>query len=60
MFLLFFASAFNFCKVASYLGEVDTQGVEHGFASICDVVGNALADEADELAAKLVRPMPTI
>ena len=40
--------------------EVGAQAVEEQFAHICDVIGNALADEAAELAAKLLRPTPSI
>ena len=45
----------NFYKVASHLEEVGTQAVEEKFAHICDIIGNALADEAAELAAKLTK-----
>ena len=38
--------------------DAGTQAVEEYFAFICGIVGNALADEAAELAAKLLRPSP--
>ena len=38
--------------------DAGTQAVEEDFAFICDIVGNALADEAAQLAAKLLRPSP--
>ena len=50
----------NFYKVASRLEEVGAQAVEEKFAHICDVIGNALADEAAELAAKLLRPTTSV
>ena len=34
--------------------------MEEKFAHICDIIGNALADEAAELAAKLLRPTTSV
>ena len=47
-----------FAKVASHIEDVGARAVETDFATICDVIGNALADEAADLAAKLMRPTP--
>ena len=43
-------------KVASHIEDIGVDAVEQGFASISDVIGNALADEAAELTAKLIQP----
>ena len=43
-------------KVTSHLEDVGTLAVEQDYATICDIVGNALADEAAELTAKLLKP----
>ena len=45
-------------KVAPHMEDAGNQAVEEYVAFICDIVGNALADEAAELAAKLLRPSP--
>ena len=47
-------------KVTSHLEEIAFEALEADLAYICDVIGNALADEAANLAAKQLRPAPTI
>jgi len=43
-------------KVTSHLEEVALEAVQADIASICDIIGNALADEAASLAAQRLRP----
>ena len=43
-------------KVSSHIEEVGVHAVVDGFAELVDIIGNALADEAAELAVKLLRP----
>ena len=43
-------------KVASHIEDVGALAIEQDFAAICDIIGNALADEAAELTAKLLQP----
>ena len=46
----------NVHKVASHIESYGLQAVAWGYAELVDVIGNALADEAAELAASLLRP----
>ena len=46
----------DFHKVASHIEGYGLQAVSGGFAELVDIIGNALADEAAELAVKLLRP----
>ena len=46
----------DFHKVASHIEGYGLQAVSWGLAELVDVIGNALADEAAELAVKLLRP----
>ena len=43
-------------KVSSHIEGVGLKAVEWGHAELIDLIGNALADEAAELTAKLLRP----
>ena len=43
-------------KVASHIEKQGTEAVIWGYAQLVDIIGNALADEAAELAVKLIRP----
>ena len=45
-------------KVTSHLEEIAFEALEADMAFLCDVIGNALADEAASLAAKRLRPAP--
>ena len=56
--LEFRTAEIEFAKVTSHLEDVGVLAVEENFGLICDIVGNALADEAAELTAKLLRPPP--
>jgi hypothetical protein len=49
---------FEYAKVTSHLEDVGILTVEEKNGIICDIVGNALADEAAELTSKLLRPLP--
>ena len=42
--------------MTSHLEEIGEQAVAAGAATICDIIGNALADEAASIAAKWLRP----
>ena len=42
-------------KVASHIEDAAEHAVMSGFAELVDIIGNALADEAAELAVKLLR-----
>ena len=59
---LFFAildlrtASLGIAKVTSHLEDIGEQAVETGAAMICDIIGNALADEAASIAAKWLRP----
>ena len=44
-------------KVISHLEGVATEAVNADVARICDILGNAFADEAAALAAKMLRLM---
>ena len=50
----------NAHKVASHFEPYGLQAVAWGYAKLVDVIGNALADEAAELAASLLRPDQTL
>ena len=41
----------GFFKVASHIEDVGAQAVHENFAHVCDIIGNALADAAADLAA---------
>ena len=43
-------------KVSSHIEGIGVQAVMWGFAELVDIIGNSLADEAAELAVKLLRP----
>ena len=43
-------------KVSSHIEGVGVKPVMWGHAELIDIIGNALADEAADLAAKLLRP----
>ena len=45
-------------KVTSHLEEIAFEALEADLAFICDVIGNALADEAANLAVQKLRPLP--
>ena len=46
-------------KVWSHIEGVADLAIKAGEAQLCDIIGNALADEAAAIAAKLLRPTPT-
>ena len=43
-------------KVTSHLEEIAFEAIEAEAAQVCDIIGNALADESAAIAAKLLRP----
>ena len=43
-------------KVSSHLEAIGAQAVEAEFAFICDIIGNALADESAAIAAEWLEP----
>ena len=43
-------------KVSSHIEGCGTDAVQNQWAYLCDIVGNALADEAAEQAAKTFQP----
>ena len=43
-------------KVASHIEGQAVDAVQWGYAELVDIIGNALADEAAELAVALIRP----
>ena len=43
-------------KLTSHIEGVGLKAVQWGHAELIDIIGNALADEAVELTAKLLRP----
>ena len=45
-------------KVWSHIEGVADLAIKAGEAQLCDIIGNALADEAAAIAAKLLRPTP--
>ena len=54
--LEFRTAELGIAKVTSHLEEVALEAVTADVASICDIIGNALADEAASLAAQRLRP----
>ena len=56
MILDFRTAEIGVSKVASHLEGVGALAVEQEFATICDIIGNALADEAAAMAAISLRP----
>ena len=42
--------------MSSHIENIGVKAVMCGFAELVDIIGNALADEAADLAAKLLRP----
>jgi hypothetical protein len=46
----------DFHKVSSHIEGIGLKAVMWGYAELVDIIGNALADEAAELAVKLLRP----
>ena len=42
-------------KVTSHLEDIANEAIEADAAYICDILGNALADESAAIAAKLMR-----
>ena len=46
----------DFHKVSSHIEGIGLKAIMWGFAELVDIIGNALADEAAELAVKLLRP----
>ena len=62
IWLLFFAllqyrtADLGVAKVTSHLEEVGTQAVMEQYAFLCDIIENALADEAATIAAELLKP----
>ena len=46
-------------KLGSHLEEIAEEAIAAQAASVCDMVGNALVDEAASIAAKWLRPQPT-
>ena len=47
-------------RVASHLEEIAEEAIAAGAATVCDIIGNALADEAAAIAAKWLRPQQTM
>ena len=43
-------------KVWSHIEDCADQAIQAGEAQLCDIIGNALADEAAAIAARLLRP----
>ena len=43
-------------KISSRIEDIGVRAVMDGFAELVSIIGNALADEAAELAVKLIRP----
>ena len=43
-------------KVTSHLEEIAFEAIEAQAAEICDIIGNAFADEAASIVAKMLRP----
>ena len=43
-------------KVSSHIEDEGALAIELGFAHLCDIIGNALADETAELAANKLHP----
>jgi len=46
-------------KIPSHLKEIVEEAIAAGAATVCDIIGNALADEAAAIAAKWFRPQQT-
>ena len=49
-------ASLGIAKVTSHLEEIGEQAVDKGATFVCDIIGNALADEAASIAAKWLRP----
>ena len=47
-------------KITSHLEEIALEALEAEAAFICDIIGNALADESAAIAAKWLRPEDTV